>query len=234
VSEGDLNARLEAVASLGEPVRRALYCYVIAQPEPVSRDQAALGAGVAHHVAKFHLDRLAEDGLLEVEFRRPPGRGGPGAGRPAKLYRRADRQLEVSLPERRYDLAGHLLAQAVTTAERDGVPVARALEQAADEAGQALGVEARRRAGRRPSRRKVVAAATDVLEEQGYEPRQDGEGITLANCPFHDLARDYTDLVCGMNLALLRGLVAGLDVDRLDATLQPAPARCCVRLVDTA
>src|SRR4051812_26864076 len=110
------------IAALGEPVRRELYCFVVAQDEPVSREKAASGTGVPHHVAKFNLDRLVAAGLLDVEYRRPPGRGGPGAGRPAKLYRRAARDVTVSLPERRYDLAGRVLAEAITIADRDRIP----------------------------------------------------------------------------------------------------------------
>ena len=56
----------------------------------MGRDQAAQGVGVPTHTAKFHLDRLVDEGLLEVEFRRLSGRTGPGSGRPAKLYRRSD------------------------------------------------------------------------------------------------------------------------------------------------
>jgi len=48
-------------------------------------------------LAAFHLDKLLEQGLLDVEFRRISGRAGPGAGRPAKLYRLSARQLEVTL-----------------------------------------------------------------------------------------------------------------------------------------
>src|SRR5690242_11670803 len=114
----DFAADVVRVAALNEPVRRELYRYVVAQDEPVSRDKAAAATGVAHHVAKFNLDRLVADGLLDVEYARPPGRGGPGAGRPAKLYRRSAREIAVTLPERRYDLAGGVLAEAVTIAGR--------------------------------------------------------------------------------------------------------------------
>src|SRR4051794_35344309 len=93
-------ADVASVAALGEPVRRDLYRYVVTQHDPVSREAAAAATGVAHHVAKFNLDRLVAEGLLDVEYSRPPGRGGPGAGRPAKLYRRAARDISVSLPER--------------------------------------------------------------------------------------------------------------------------------------
>src|SRR3954454_17966465 len=116
-SDPDFDAQVAGIAALGEPVRRALYRFVVGEPEPVNREQAAAGAGVARHVAKFHLDKLVEDGLLDVDYARPPGRGGPGAGRPAKVYRRSGRQLTVSLPPREYELAGRLLARAVADAQ---------------------------------------------------------------------------------------------------------------------
>jgi predicted ArsR family transcriptional regulator len=230
VNQDDLDQRLAGIAALGEPVRRALYRYVVAQPQPVSRNQAAEAVGVARHVAKFHLDKLAEDSLLDVEYARPPGRRGPGAGRPAKLYRRAARELAVSLPERRYDLAGRLLAAAVTRSQRQDVPVRDALRQAATDLGHDLGAQIRQRAGSQPSRATVLAAARDVLDEYGYEPRADHEGLTLINCPFHALAQEYTELVCGMNLDLMRGLVDALDTSGLNAVLQPTLGRCCVQL----
>lgn len=229
-SLGDFDAQVTGIAALGDPSRRALYRYVVAQAGPVSRDQAAEGAGVARHVAKFHLDKLVEDGLLEVTFARPAGRGGPGAGRPAKLYQRSPRELAVSLPQRDYELAGRLLARAVTIAERDHTPIGRALRETAREAGQSLGRQARRQAGTRPSRAAVLAATTKVLSDCGYEPRPDADGVTLANCPFHALAQDHTDLVCGMNLELMTGLVDGLASSGLEARLAPCPGQCCVHL----
>lgn len=227
---GSFDDRVEGIASLGEPMRRALYRYVVAQPEPVSRDDASTGVGVARHTAKFHLDKLVDDGLLEVEFRRPAGRGGPGAGRPAKLYRRAAREVTVSLPERRYELIGRLLAQAATDAGQLGIPMADALHLAAHNAGKALGLAARHELGPRPSQRALTAAGCAALEDAGYEPRLEGGDVRLANCPFHALAADYTDLVCTMNLDLLGGLVEGLGHPGLDPRLEPAPGMCCVRL----
>lgn len=224
------DARVTGIAALGEPVRRDLYRYVVAQPGPVRRDEAARGAGVAPHVAKFHLDKLVDDGLLVAEFERPAGRTGPGAGRPAKVYRRSPREVAVSLPERHYELAGRLLAHAVTDAERDGVPVGDALERAAHEAGRALGDQARERAGAERGPEALVEAATEVLVECGYEPRPDDGGLTLVNCPFHALAQEYTELVCGMNLELMRGLADGLGSAPIAPVLDPAPGRCCVRL----
>ena len=91
------DAQVAGIAALDEPVRRDLYLHVAAQAEPVSRDAAATAVGISRSLAAYHLDKLAAAGLLDVEYRRPPGRSGPGAGRPAKLYRRTGRQLDVSL-----------------------------------------------------------------------------------------------------------------------------------------
>jgi predicted ArsR family transcriptional regulator len=226
----DFDSHVARVAALGDPVRRALYRFVVAQPGPVNRDQAAAGVGVPRHVAKFHLDKLESDGLLEAEFSRPPGRGGPGAGRPAKLYRRSTRELVVSLPERRYDVAGRVMAQAITDAARDGVPIADALHRAARDAGRSLGQDARRQAGPRPTQAALLEAAHDVLGPCGFEPRRDDGGLILANCPFHALAQEYTDLVCGMNLDVMEGLLGDLGPSNLEARLEPAPGRCCVTL----
>ncbi|GAB1644517.1 helix-turn-helix transcriptional regulator [Krasilnikovia sp. MM14-A1259] len=224
-------ADVDAVAALGEPVRRDLYRYVVAQGEPVGREQAAAGVGVAHHVAKFNLDRLVADGLLDVEYRRPPGRSGPGAGRPAKLYRRATRDIAVTLPERHYDLAGEVLAEAFTIAGRDGLPIDEAVHAAARATGRRLG-------GSRPGDAQAAVPetasaaeiVTTVLGSYGYEPRATDAGIMLANCPFHRLAQLHTELVCGMNLHLIDGLLDEVGATGLCARLNPGPDRCCVSI----
>ena len=180
------------------------------------------------HAVKFHLDKLVEEGLLDVEFRRLSGRSGPGAGRPTKLYRRSSRQLSVMLPPRHYDLAGAILAAAVEDADRDGAPVLRAVERAATAAGRRLGAGdgGRYRVGTDDPLDTVSAA----LAAHGYEPRIENGALLLANCPFHALARDHTALVCGMNLNLITGLLDEIGHSELRATLDPGPQRCCVVL----
>ena len=225
-----IDTQLSGIAALGEPVRRALYRYVAAQDAAVGRNQAAAGVGVPRHTAKFHLDRLVEDGLLDVEFSRPPGRSGPGAGRPAKLYRRSGRELSVSLPERRYDIAGEIMARAIDNSDRDKIPVADALRDASKEIGRALGQQALAEAGEPVDDEARLELARAVLVKYGYEPRTGETCVTLANCPFHALAQRYTALVCGMNLDLLRGIIEGLEATHLEARLDPAENRCCVTI----
>jgi predicted ArsR family transcriptional regulator len=230
MSSDDLEERIAGVASLAEPQRRALYRYVVSREASVSKDEAAAAMGVARSVAAFHLDRLVADGLLTTEFRRLSGRQGPGAGRPAKLYRRAEGDLSVSLPARQYDLAAGLLAAAVNDATRSGTPVGEALTRVATDRGRELGERAREEAGKRPSRRSRVDAALAVLAEQGYEPRTQGSEVVLTNCPFHALVDEQRDLVCGMNLDLLCGMADAVGDDLLTARLEPSEGNCCVRL----
>jgi predicted ArsR family transcriptional regulator len=223
----DRTADVAAVAALAEPTRRRLYDHVVRQSGPVSRDEASAATGVPRATAAFHLDRLVDDGLLEVQFQRLSGRTGPGAGRPAKLYQRSECTVTVSLPERRYDLAGDLLAAALDEAEASGKAPRQVLERSARSRGRDLGKQARAADGGAPPRDVVL----QVLEAQGFEPRiQDDGAVVLANCPFHTLARAHTDLVCGMNLSLLDGVLEGVPAAGLVADLQPEPGRCCVRL----
>ena len=207
---------LAAVAALDEPTRRRLYEYVVRRPAPVSRDDVAAALGVARATVAFHLDRLVEERLLVVEYERRSGRTGPGAGRPAKLYRRSDRQVSVSVPERHYELAGELLASAIEEADETGGSARAILGRRAREHGAGL-----------------AAGAPDIvgtLEEHGFEPRADGDGVVLGNCPFQRLARTHTRLVCEMNLGLVEGMLDGLGDRRLKACLDPRPGLCCVRL----
>jgi predicted ArsR family transcriptional regulator len=231
MDDGTLDGRLTALAALGDPLRRALYRLVADRHAPVSRDQAAAAAGCSRAAAASHLDRLVHEGLLEAEFRRLGGRRGPGAGRPAKLYRRAGQEISVSLPARHYEVAAHLPAPAVARAAEEGTPVDEVARQVARERGAALAGAARRLLGRRSSRRAQVRAVADVLAGEGYEPEVAGPEIVLANCPFQALAAEHGELVCGMNLALLDGLAGAMPSKVLDARLEPGSGRCCVRLV---
>jgi predicted ArsR family transcriptional regulator len=229
----DLQYCIAAIASLDEPVRRELYLYVAGRGREVGRDEAARTLRISRALAAFHLDKLVELGLLDAAYRRLSGRQGPGAGRPAKLYRRSTRQLEITLPQRRYDLAGRLLARALA-AQRSPAS-RRVLERAAHDLGKTLGQEARAEGRRGRGRRRTgggepLAAVLAALEDCGFEPaRRDGE-VRLRNCPFDAVAAEARVLVCGMNLALVRGLVAGAGVRRVRARSAPEAGACCVAL----
>lgn len=233
---GSLDAAIEEVAVLADPVRRQLYRFVTASPDGAGRDAAAASAGISRALAAFHLDRLAAAGLVDVTYRHLGTRRGPGAGRPAKIYRRAAREVTVNLPERRYDVAAELLASALDggpSAQGPGTgsstPSVDALAAGARELGLSLGDEARRRAGPRPGRARLLTAAIEVLGERGYEPvLLDDGALILRNCPFDALAQRHRTLICGMNLSIMDGVLEGLRAKGIGATLDPQPGRCCV------
>ncbi|MFE3499019.1 helix-turn-helix transcriptional regulator [Kitasatospora sp. NPDC059160] len=204
---------IEAIAALHDPVRRRLYEYVSAQGCEVSRNEAAEAVGVTRTLAAHHLEKLVEAGLLESGSRRLTGRSGPGAGRPAKVYTRTRAELGVSLPARDYRTAAELLAEA---AERAGLD--DGLRAAARRRGEAERGAAAPCGG--------LDEAVALLAARGYEPRLEEGAIRMRNCPFHSVAERFPPLVCGMNLALLEGLL-GAD-GALRARMDARPGECCV------
>lgn len=234
----ELADQVTGVGALVEPVRRQLYLYVASQPDAVSREQAATALDLPLHSAKFHLDRLVEANLLDVEFRRLSGRTGPGAGRPSKLYRRSARQLSVSLPDRSYDLAGDVLASAIDRSVAEEMSVREAVREVAyDEGRRLVGGTEGGSVGDRPgsgdgptAEREGFRRTAAVLSRHGYEPRVSDGALCLANCPFDLLAARHAELVCGMNLALIDGVIDGLGLDDVHAELAPQPGLCCVKV----
>ena len=204
---------IEAIVVLQDPVRRQLYEYVVAQDHEVSRNEAAEGTGIGRTLAAFHLDKLVDAGLLATESRRLTGRSGPGAGRPAKLYRRSGAEHHVSVPARDYRTPADLLAEVA-----DGARLDVELRAAATREGRAA------RAAAGPL--EDLDAVRAVLSARGYEPRADGAVLRLVNCPFHVLSERHPALICGMNLALLEGLVEGVHGVRVRMDAQPGT--CCV------
>lgn len=205
---------LTALNSLDDPIRRRLHQYVVERDEPVSRDAAAAAVGIGRTLAAYHLDKLADAGLLAVSYQRPAGRGGPGAGRPAKLYTRTAGEIVVSVPPRDYLLLARLLVSAIEQDARGAVR--SALNTAARDAGRQAAVDA-------------DGDALAALRDCGYSPQVDADGvITLRNCPFHSVAKDHLEVVCGLNLQLVGGVIDGSSRPGARAELSPRQGRCCV------
>lgn len=202
---------VDAIGLLHEPLRRRLYEYVVAQDHEVSRSEASEATGAQRTLVAFHLDKLVDAGLLETSTRRTTGRTGPGAGRPARLYRRATTERQVTLPPRDYGVVAELMADAVEVARLDEHLYAAARRRGAELAG----------AGALDSSAAIVGR----LAQRGYEPYVDGELIRMRNCPFHALAESHPALVCGMNLALLEGLLEGAP--GCTVALDPRFEGCC-------
>jgi predicted ArsR family transcriptional regulator len=210
--------RMAALASLADEKRLQLFEFVAAAPHAVSRDDAARAAGIPRSTVSFHLDRLVQDGLLAVEFHKPPGKTGPGSGRPAKMYRSTAGEIGASVPDRNYDLAGELLAAAIERSQETGKPAGEALRDIAFHKGRELAEGAE-------SLERFLAAT-------GYRPEPDGEGgFLLPNCPFHRLSRTRTGVVCSMNGAFLRGAAVGSGTSEERVAGADMPDYCCARIV---
>jgi predicted ArsR family transcriptional regulator len=226
VSSSRNEADLPSVSCLDDRVRGRLYAFVSGRGEPVGRDEAAAAVGIGRALAVYHMDKLVEAGLLTASYRRPPGRSGRGAGRPAKVYTRSRGEFTVTVPPREYQLAAGLLVRAVA-ADRSGQAQA-ALYDAARQLGADLGERHRADRATGESLRLALLAA---LSEHGFEPWHDDRGtVRMRNCPFRRLAELQPQVVCHMNLALIQGLVAGVGAGGLNPVLDPDPRHCCVAI----
>jgi predicted ArsR family transcriptional regulator len=220
-------ADVMAVALLAEPVRRRLYLYLRERREPVGREEAARNTGIKPRLAAFHLDRMADAGLLDVEYRRLSDRVGPGAGRPAKLYSVSRRSFSVVVPQTQYALAASMMATALS-AGGSGADGADSLQDVAATVGERLGDDIRRQARTKRARREAVRSK---LKQLGYEPQvQESGEWTLRNCIFAELSMSHRELVCGMNAAFVAGLLGGARLLSLHVERRMAWPACCVRL----
>jgi len=224
-----VDAQLERLSHLKDSIRLGLYRATAASRAGISRDDAAQAVGISRSLAAYHLDKLVEAGLLEARFERRTGRQGPGAGRPAKIYVASRRQFQVSVPPRDYELAAQLLADTLAADTDTDAPPREALQDRARVLGGALGAEARRRC----DGDRIAECLTGVLAARGYEPYDEGGVVRLRNCPFHTLAAQHQELVCGMNLAVLEGMVDALGADAIRPRLDPRPDECCVAFEPT-
>ncbi len=206
---------MAALAVLGDESRRRLLEFVRRARHPVTREEASAAVGISRKLAAFHLDKLVTSGLLQAHH------GGPRphrVGRAPKVYEPTPHTVTISLPPRRHELLASLLAEAVT-AHRPGESAQDAAVRIARERGEALGAEAR------------GGDVAVFLESLGFEPADDGAGRTLLhNCPFHPVAAQAPDLVCGMNHAFLCGYLAGSAHADTVAVLAPRAGACCVEL----
>ena len=221
---GHSPSSITAVAALDDPVRSRLYRHVRTAQQPVTREEAADAVGISRKLAAFHLDKLVAVGLLaagrRIEQPRPPGRA-------PKVYEPVHHTLAVSVPSRAHDNLATILIDAVLA---DEDPQA-ACWHIATARGNADGAAARVNS---PLDQHPTGPMDEVqawLDDQGYEPyRSEPATVRLRNCPFHPLAAQAPDLVCGINVCYLSGVLDGLGVDTVTAALAPRGDDCCVEI----
>ena len=225
-----LQGDVEAVGARDDELRRRIYLYLRGAGRPASREEVAVATGISRKLAAFHLDKLVDRGLLGTSFARPPGRSGRGAGRTAKYYEPSDREFEISIPERRYDVMGSILLGAIS--ERSGQESGEAAaKRVAHRTGEEIGrAEREQRHLPPPGPERTISVAEEVLSACGYEPFTEEGALRMRNCPFHALAEQDRDLVCTLNRELIDGVVTGLGSSSVDVELTPTPGKCCVTI----
>lgn len=220
---------ISAVAALEDPSRQGLYAFIRRARRPVTRDEAANAIGISRKLAAFHLDKLVTAGLLSARYEAAAGI--PKVGRRPKVYLLADTTVSVTIPPRHLDLLADLLLDSVTT-QAEAETSHQAVLRVAAERGRFLG--AAERARHRPGRLGVersITMAQGLLAGFGFEPsRESPDLLRLRNCPFHPLAAKAPETVCGINQALLAGVLDGLGAVPVAAVLAPTPGECCVQL----
>ncbi|SNQ48993.1 Transcriptional regulator [Frankia canadensis] len=235
---GDVDeAAWSSLRLVADPQRRAIYTHLRGATAPMSRDQVAAGLAIARTTAAFHLDRLAESGLLAVTYARPAGRGGPGAGRPAKLYQAREVDLEVAIPARRYERLARILVQSADLL--DGEDYQARAQTVAFAAGERDSAEHEAPKAQAPQALKPLSRAAAALRQLGYEPagasvgsvggEDGGPRLVLRNCPFRRLSATHPEVVCTLNERYVAGVIDGLGLrDDLRVAGEGVAPACCV------
>lgn len=224
----DLARAAAAVGALEDDLRRRMYLFVRRQGRPVTREEVAKHAKVSRKLAAFHLDKLAELGLLTTQLATPLGKkAGRGRGRTSKLYEPSDKEVSVSLPERHYEFMGEILAEAIAPRKGTHDSIAVACRAAFDR-GRAIARDVMKRS-RAPSTSAVLKR---LLTRRGYEPYEDESGqLRTRSCPFHALSRQAPDVICRINRQFVEGVLKGLSIDDVDVNVDRRPGECCVHLI---
>lgn len=220
-------------AALGDPTRRAIYIAVRESAEPVTSASIAEIFGIHPNVARHHLDKLAKDGYLKVSFRRPSGRSGPGAGRPAKCYEPTGKVIDVHFPTKRYDVLVELLVRIIQRVAPEQ------LTAIAEEVGRDYGRELAAEIGAPGDRgyAEAIRAVAKALTGLGFAAKGDAshQRLVLSNCPFGEAATGYPEVVCSLDRGIVAGLFESLGTE-CEPVLHPhsEPFEQCVTEVPVA
>lgn len=218
----------DLTAALGDPTRRGIYIAVREAPEPTTASQIAELFSIHPNVARHHLDRLAADGYLEVTRKRPEGKSGPGAGRPAKCYAATTKEIELHFPARRYDLLSELLVRVIERIAPDN------LADIAAEVGREYGKEIADEIGvpDEAGFEMAVGAVARAMTGMGFATDSDAGArkLTTSHCPFAATAARHPEVVCSLDRGIVSGLMEELSDDwrPVQVVSHPGVAEDCV------
>ncbi len=199
-------ARLGRIGeALGDGTRRSLYRHVVESPVPLSAGEVGEAFGLHRTVARSHLEKLVEMGLLRVGTRRRAQ-----GGRPAKVYFPSEERLEVQLPPRRYEWLAKLLVQLLGRLPGEhsemAIDVGREFGRDLARAGVVEGVAP-------PTDARLTAnEVVRWLGESGYRARlHEGRApmviIDVTNCVYQEVAQLAPGVVCGFDQGMICGLL---------------------------
>ncbi len=210
IEHSQTEQEIERLASaLGDPTRRRVFFVVREADEALTKNEVAETVGIDRRLAGFHLDKLVEQGFLVADFRRRE-RGGPGAGRPPKIYSLAETEVGVALPERHYALLAELLLKAMT--DDSGRSPEDQLEHVGFEFGRSLAEEQGRDDASNFTPTQAIAEVVRLLTRYGFAAQTGGEKrkmtITACACPFEEMAFHDPERVCGLDRSIWRGILS--------------------------
>lgn len=206
---------------------------------PLDVQAIAEQVGLHTNTVRSHLDQLVEAGLVvsAVQSRSTPGR--------PRLVFRATAASSAG-PEDSYKVLAEILASGI----RDGEPAPGAV---AAEAGRRWGQHVEEVVGERTERVDAAHAIDRIVtlfDEIGFAPTigatpETGTGtapgtgasaaatvIELHRCPFYDVAREHTDVVCAVHLGLIQGALDQMQAPPSAIRLEPfvRPDLCLVHI----
>jgi predicted ArsR family transcriptional regulator len=207
-----LDSRISHLTSaLGDPTRRGIYITVRESAEPLTTSAIAELFGIHPNVARHHLDRLAFDGYLEVTHRRASGKGGPGAGRPAKCYQASNKEISVHFAPRRFELLVEMLIRVLDEVAPENVG------QVAESVGRDYGKELAAEIGMpdEPGYSGAVQAVARAMTGLGFsvDPDVEGQRLLTSHCPFGEAATSHPEVICSLDRGIVAGMFGALSYD---------------------
>lgn len=193
-------------AVVGDRTRLAIYDYVAKHGAgAVSTQEVAEQFGLHPNVARMHLNKLTDVGLLAAR----PEKSGKG-GRPGMAYSVSGNAVAFSFPPRAYDILSELLSAAL---DRVGPAGMVALAQVGQAFGRQVAAEGLARADINLSEataEELLQVLTRALTERGMEAtivrHPDGTlGLAMPNCGFREVATEHPQIICRLHDSIVRG-----------------------------
>ena len=216
---------VEVVSLLGEPVRRRLYEYVVAQADPVSREGAATAVGIKRPLAAFHLDSSPRKAcsMWSIDGCRAKGVRGP-VDRPSSTSdrrRRSRSRSPIASTSSWHACSRRHWTRTVMEHHRCAPSPDRLAERWVRKPRNARGAAKEPRTSPGPPRRswRITASSLSMTRMAASD---------CATAPSTLSRSSYTGLVCGMNVEIMQAMVEELGLERFKARLEPQPGMCCV------